>query len=270
VSVRRWFAILAAAVVTAVGARPARAGCGVPPAFAYAPEDGATLPPNPTVWVFLRDRFGRPRAPIDELTITDGRGLPLRAVRTDVPTEGMHRAVRLQISSAEGTVTIRARAGKEETSARYRLRHALRTEDMPPATEIVAAKYVYASGCPSANGFLLSITPKAPAYRVELDGHTWIVPDQPAAYGSPAQGTIITGGVYCYDFTIPTNKPLALEVTPLHADGRVADTRYPGCIHTGPPAGCVSLGGGRKRCTTGGMTCGSWSWELTGAVKAEP
>ena len=147
------------------------------------------------------------------------------------------------------------------------MRRAPRRDDPVPPTEIVAAKYVYAAGCPPANGFLLSITPKAPAYRVDIDGRSWVVPDQPGARGSPRHGTIVTGGVYCPDFTIPTDAPLALVVKPLRTDGRMAEIRSPSCVPTGPPARCVDLGGGAKRCTSAGITCGTMSWELSGAVK---
>jgi hypothetical protein len=246
----------------------ARAGCSVPPAFAFAPEDGSALPLNPTIWVFVRDRSGQPRAPIDELTVTDLRGLPLRTVQTALGTEGPHRAIQLQIASAGGTVIVRGRAGNETATARYKVQRTPRDGGPGPATEIVAAKYVYGSGCPSANGFLLSIAPKAPAYRVEFEGHKWIV-DKPGASGSPRHGTIVTGSVYCRDFTIPTNAPLALAVTPLHADGRAADTRSPFCVRTGPPERCRNLGNGVTVCAGAGVTCSTWDWEVSGAVKAQ-
>jgi hypothetical protein len=267
-SARFWCAFVAAFLaVTAAANRPSQAGCGLPPVFAFAPEGGSELPLNPTIWVFVRDRFGQPRAPIDELTVTDGRGLPLRAVRTPVATEGAYRAVQLQIASPGGSVIVHGRTGKERVTARYELRRAPRRADPEPATEIVAAKYVYASGCPSANGFILSIEPRAPAYRVELEGHTWIVPNQEDASDSRRYGTIVTGGVYCWDFNIPTDKPLALQVTPLLPDGRIAMSRSPYGVVSGPPTRCTTHGR-VTHCTSQLGLFGGLSWELSGPVRA--
>src|SRR5262245_55130682 len=164
---RHVHALLIAAAIAAAGGRPAWAGYSVPPPFAFAPQDDSALPPNPTIWVFLHDRFRQPRHRIDALSATDARNLPLRTVQTNLRTAGPYRAVELRIASSSGVVTVRARAGNDAGVARYTLRR-VPARDALARTEIVTAKYVYASGCPSANGFLLSIAPKAPAYRVDL------------------------------------------------------------------------------------------------------
>ena len=265
-SLRGWF-VLAAMCLTLMPRAPARAGCAVHPVFAFAPEDTSELPSNPTIWVFLRERARHARAPLDELTVTDERGTPLRFVRTELATDGGNRALQLQITAAVDTVIVRGRSGKETAVVQYHIRRAPRAADALPATEIVWARYEYASGCPSSNGFLLSIVPKAPVYRVVLDGRTWIVPDQPGAHDAAREGTIVTGVVGCLDFRIATDTPFALEVTPLFSDGRAAATRSPYSVTRGPPARCTKEGAS-THCTSQKTTIGDLSWELSGAVKA--
>ena len=81
-SLRRW-SVLAAVCLTLMPGAPARAGYAVHSVFAFAPEDASELSSNPTIWVFLRERARHARAPLDELTVTNERGTPLRFVRTE-------------------------------------------------------------------------------------------------------------------------------------------------------------------------------------------
>jgi hypothetical protein len=73
----------------------------------------------------------------------------------------------------------------------------------------------------------------APAYRVEEGGKVWVVPSVDGGdEGQRAKGltgTIFTGRIDCSDFVIPTDKPLALRITPLFANGREGATRKLGC-----------------------------------------
>ena len=254
------FVALAAAML-AVSARPARAGCSLGPQIVLSPESG-TLPPNPTVFVFLRLHPLYAATMLDELTVTDGTGRPLAFVRTDLPSAGGAPVARLAITATAGTLTVHARAGSQFAVARYSL-GARPARASTPATSIVEATYIYASGCPASNGFMLAVSPKAPAYRVAVDGKTWIVPDLGDATSSQRQGTIVTGYVDCFDFTIPTDKPLALSITPLLADGAEGDTRDEACQTN---RSCRPIGRGEMICT-GGIDCDTGTvWTLHGAV----
>jgi hypothetical protein len=249
-------------------AQPALAGCGIPPKLAFAPQTGAILPPNPTIWVFVRVQSDDQSRKLDELTVTDGRGRSLAVARTALTTSGAEGVTRIGIATppAVATVIVRGRSGDETASASYRLARARRAAPSR-GTELVAGRYVYASGCPDANGFLLSISPKAPVYKVELEDKTWIVPDQPDVSGSSRTGTIATGGVFCRDFGIPTDTPLALSITPLYPDGSEGDTRSDGCVPTGAPRTCRPMGRGVQRCSGTGIRCGmGWIWEIKGRV----
>ena len=251
----RWTAIgLAAFALVMTGAKVAHAGCGVPPAIVWAPPPGTPLPANPTIYVFVRQQAGGTAAKLDELTVTDGEGRPVTFTRADLHSEGAARVVRLDIKAGATSVSVRGLVGTENGEAKYRLGGRAR-EAALVETEITEAQYLYGSGCPSSNGFLLSIDPQAPAYRVELDGQVWIVPD--GEPWRPRHGTIVTGSVGCDDFTIPTDRPLALLITPLDADGSEGATRIEGCARVGPRPSCRPIGHGETRCTSLSVECTS-------------
>lgn len=92
------------------------------------------------------------------------------------------------------------------------------------------------------------------------------MPDQPEAHRSAREGTIVTGVVGCLDFSIATDTPLALEVTPLFSDGREAEPRSPYSVTRGLPARCTTEGAS-IHCSSQKITIGNLSWELSGAVK---
>jgi hypothetical protein len=103
------------------------------------------------------------------------------------------------------------------------------------------------------------VTPKAPAYRVRVDDRTWIVPDQAGEAGRAGHGLIGTGVAGCLDFAVATDKPPALDITPLFADGSEGSTRAPGCrtvpqtrrCRTAPDGTVSCVGGAKVQCSTG-------------------
>lgn len=251
----RWTTVgVAASALLVTGARIVHAGCGVPPLIVWAPPSGTRLPANPTIYVFVRQQAGGTAAKLDELTVTDGDGRPVAFTRADLHSEGTASVVRLDVKASAIAVSVRGQVGTESGEAKYRLgARARETALVQP--EITEAQYLYGEGCPSSNGFLLSIDPQAPAYRVELDGQVWIVPD-----GEPwrrRHGTIVTGTVGCDDFAIPTDRPLALFITPLDAAGNEGATRMEGCVRVGPRPSCHPIGHGETRCTSMQVQCTS-------------
>jgi hypothetical protein len=258
-----------AAALLAAPSRPARAGCALEPQILFSPAAGTALPPHPTVFVFLRRHPYYDAVELGALTVTDGAGRPLAFARADLPSAGGARVARLTVTAAAGPFTVHARAGSQSGAATYRL-GAPPAPVSTPATSIVEAEYTYATGCPPANGFVLAISPQAPAYRVEVDGDTWIVPDQPGPKYWPGRGTIVTGMVGCFEFTIPTDKPLALSITPLLPDGTEGDTRSQNCEKTTSER-CWPNGKGGKRCVGASWSCTSGrSWTLRGSVTRWP
>jgi hypothetical protein len=262
-------AMAIAAALLAVPSRPACAGCGLGPQILFSPAGGTPLPQNPTVFVFLRRHPSYDAADLGALSITDGAGRPLAFTRTDLASAHGARVARLEITAAAGPITVHASAGSQSGVATYVL--GARPAPAAVATSIVEATYTYRSGCPPSNGFVLAISPKAPAYRVEVDGDTWIVPDQGATTPSPRLGTIMTGTIGCFDFTIPTGKPLALSITPLFTDGSEGDTRSEFCQSTGPLWSCQPDGHGGQHCVSHGPSCASnVTFTLRGAPTRQP
>ncbi len=255
---------LAAFATIAGWSGTARAGCSVPPAIVWAPPSGAVLPANPTIYIFVPQRAACAASKLDELTVTDPHGRPVVFTRADLRSEGAAEVVRLDIKVAARAVSVGGRVGTENGAASYRIGARGRDPDLDE-TEITEARYVYGAGCPGANGFLLSIDPQAPAYRVQLDEHVWIVPD-----GEPwraRHGTIVTGSVGCETFAIPTDRPLALSITPLETDGSEGATRDQNCAPVGPRESCRSIGHGKTRCTVRAVECSNdGTFRVTGRV----
>ena len=169
---------------------------------------------------------------LGEISVLDGNGKPLPHQRETLPGTSDVVALRIDLKARSGKAVVRVWVGEQEMSASYRIDTQARPLKKVPYTEIVAATYSYSEVCRGDNGFMLAVRPKAPAYRVGDGAQTWVVPsadDYDLDGGrKKATGTILTGHFACSDFAIPTDKPLALLVTPLFPTGE-GTTRTLGC-----------------------------------------
>ena len=216
-----------------VAQSPALASCGIPEPVLFAPTTGTRLPSEPTIYLFVHENPSYSYGKLGDIAVLDGKGLPLAFQRESLPGTSDILVVRLKVAAKSGAAIVRTRVGEMEISAAYRIDGKAGPPTKVPYTEIVNATYLYNEICRGSNGFILHVRPLAPAYRVEEDGKVWVVP-----YGDDGDdwqhrkggaGTIFTGRIDCSDFVIPTDKPLALRITPLFTDGREGVTRWLGC-----------------------------------------
>jgi hypothetical protein len=187
------------------------------------------------VLIFLRHSPLYPADAVDELAVTDCDGNVLPVVREDQKVTNSAKVVRLRISATQGSFTIAASAGTTKASATFRI---VRTRPIPrvaetEATDLLEVTYRYASGCPSSDGFILHVIPKAVAYKVTSGDKVWIVPDLSRDYGgTDGHGVIVTGSMACQDFSIPDARPFEMEFSPLAVDGSEGPSYSPHCRQT--------------------------------------
>jgi len=232
-------------LIVSTAPRIARAGCGVPDQFTFAPPDKTDLPANPTLYVFVRQ--GPQYAPfnIDTLTVINEAGNNVAFKQAELPPQNQLRVFKLTISAVQTLITIQAQTGK--LKATYRVASLPRTPpdefsaNLPSMGKVVEAEYIYRPGCGGSNGFLLYVEPQAPAYRIEVDDKTSVVPDQPYK-GKTAnnRGIILVGTIGCQDLTISTHQPLGMTITPLFADGTEGTSMVQHCKKVGSGGSCTT------------------------------
>ena len=211
------------------------AECAIPKAILFAPPSGTRLPPEPSIYMFLRQKASYGYGKLGEISVLDGDGKPLPYQRETLPGTDDVMALRMDLAARSGRAVVRVWVlGQEEVSASYRISAHTPVPKRASYTEIVEAGYFFSEGFHGDNGFMLAVRPKAPAYRVEDGRQTWVVPsDDDDDLGGGRRkavglGSILTGQISCADFAIPTDKPLALRVTPLFSNGE-GTTRKLGC-----------------------------------------
>jgi hypothetical protein len=235
------FAVIMA--VVAIGLKTAIAGCALGEQISLAPLSGAILPPDPTVLVFIRKhptfpknddaevvaRLDGHQAPVEHEVVFDGEGY--RIIRVRVLT-GKSKSLTIVVSGEpKATYAISKRARVAPNQKR--------------GTNIARAEYVYETGCPHSDGFLLTIHPWAPAYKVQWtdDGnvrseHSVIVPSDQHSNGAGAK--IAFGSIGCLAFSVGAANPFDTEIIPLFSDGTEGDTFTPGCRHSDEGTTCSS------------------------------
>ena len=175
-------AVLAAicCLPTLAGARQALAGCALPRPVRFAPPSKARLPPEPTIYLFLLQHPSYGSGKAREIEIVDEQDASLDYDRQPLPGTRDVQVVRLHVKAKRGKVVLRVRTGEGvnqvDSTATYRIDTKWRLPAKSGVTRIVDATYTYSDGCPASNGFVLTMKPFAPAYRVTGDGTEWVVP----------------------------------------------------------------------------------------------
>ncbi len=213
--------------------RPAMAGCGVGDRFFFAPPSKTSLPGQPTIRLFVRKDSAKDVQDQVRPAMRDREGNVVAFDQVEEPSTTAFRAFRLRPATARTRLTVVVRIGDEEASATYPVGKPARKpiqDGDPGSGRIVSAQYEFEQGCPPTAGFVFTVRPKAPAYRVTLGNANFVVPDQP---GKPqtTSGTLLAGTHGCRDFSLPEQDALVMEVTPLFADGSEGVVR-PGACHT--------------------------------------
>lgn len=230
---------LAVALVSLLLCRSAAfAGCAAPPAVEFAPESGAVLATHPTVYIFFRrsdKSVPEIDARVDGVAVSVGSELlidePDRIVVAAHITAA--KAAKLAVTFGGASATYRISSVKPSTTAQQ--------------TRITHAEFVFTEGCPSDDGFLLTVRPAAPAYRLEWTDKQGkrrraVVP--PLRAGKRAQ--LAFGAIGCFEHAVDA-RPFEVSIEPLFADGRESHTYLPGCRSTPPRRlknGAISVSGG--------------------------
>jgi hypothetical protein len=229
---------LAVALFSLLLWRSAFAGCAAPPAVEFAPESGAVLATHLTVYIFFR-RSGKSVPEIDARV--DGVSVSARSeLLIDEPDRIV---VAAHITVAKSTKLAVTFAG---ASASYRI-SSVKPATTEEETRITHAEFVFTSGCPSEDGFLLTVRPAAPAYRLEWTDKQGkrrraVVP--PLWAGKRAQ--LAFGAIGCFEHAVDA-RPFEVSVEPLFADDREGHAYLPGCRFTPPRRlqnGAISVSGG--------------------------
>jgi hypothetical protein len=216
---------LAVALFSLLVWRSAFAGCTAAPAVEFAPASGAVLTTHPTVYIFLR----RPSQIVPEIDArVDGVSVPARSELLIDEPDRLVVAAHIAIATATKLAVTFAGA-----SASYRISSAKpSTEEQE--TRITHAEFLFASGCPGANGFLLTVRPPAPAYRLEWtdkQGKTRRAVVPPLWARRRAQ--LAFGSIGCFAHALDA-PPFDVSIEPLFADGREGEAYIPGC-RSAPP-----------------------------------
>lgn len=213
--------------------RPAMAGCGVGDRFFFAPPSGTSLPGRPTIRLFVRKDCAKDVQDQVHPTMVDREGNAVAFEQVEEPSTAAFRAFRLRPVASKTRVTVIVRVGTEEGSATYAVgrpaKNPIGAGD-PGSGRIVSVQYEFEQGCPSTAGFVFTVRPKAPAYRVTIGSADFVVPNQPGKTRTTS-GTLLAGTHGCRDFSLPEQDALAMEVTPLFADGSEGVVR-PGACRT--------------------------------------
>jgi hypothetical protein len=228
-------ALCAAAGALLADAAPAAADCAAP-GITTSPADGAAVPPDPTIHVFM-PLYAPGRAPAPAIQVSaDGvpiaarveevsRGESLVALRVAVDTDGQKR---LTLSS-------------DAWHAEYAIDPAWRAPGRRPVEIARIDHRVDEWSCSFTRAWFLEIATPADAFRVEWarSPSAWqrgqvsaaVFPHNdmdfwhqrsPAPRRPPAPGSIGLGHLSCFGYTIPAaavDGPLYVKVTALFADG---------------------------------------------------
>jgi hypothetical protein len=210
--------------------RSALAGCAAPPAVEFAPQSGATLAAHPTVYIFHR-RSGNGAPEID----ARADGVPVSARSELLIDEPDRIVVAAHIAVAKATKLAVTIAG---ASASYRV-SSVKGTTTDEETRITHAEFVFASGCPSDDGFLLTVRPAAPAYRLawtdkQGNRRQAVVP----RLWAKRRAQLAFGAIGCFTHAVDA-RPFEVSIEPLFADGREGHVYLPGCQFT-PPRGSRS------------------------------
>lgn len=277
--------VVSSVAVAALNCAPkvALAGCALPPQISFSPANASLVPQNPAVFVFFRTSALYPANTLDGLAVEDAAGNKVSFARDDLSTAkpgGLTRedpkvpngkVVRLKVSATRGTFTVTVRAGATRTSATFQIANGLPKERVETAseTDIVEATYAYSTSCPSDDGFILHVTPKAAAYEVTARDKKWIVPDLSVGLGvDDGHGVIVTGSIGCQDFTIPDVRPFEITFVPLFSDGERGEWYSPNCRQTNGTRTVKKGANGPRSVVGASITCSSVNYiNFTGKVR---
>ena len=227
-------AALAGLAGTTMWEGAARADCAMA-RVAAAPHDGATLPPDPVIHLFVPTFHGgeeaRLRVTVDGREVAPtvtrvGQSPAFETLRIEVPTGAAAR--RLTVSHA----------ARHEHELSYRIdRRARRPAgtSRPPVTLRSARREIDHWTCSYTDAWQLALSP-APAYRVEWavsreafdrgEQTTTVFPGHSNQFwrADPdgREGQVGLGHLSCFDHTIPAQaleRPLWIKITALHPDG---------------------------------------------------
>ena len=242
---------LVVALASLLLCRSALAGCAAPPNVEFAPESGAVLSAHPTVYMFFR-RSGKGVPEID----ARADGVPVSARSELLIDETDRIVVAAHITVAKATKLAITFAG---ASASYRI-SSVKPSAPDEETRITHAEFVLASGCPSDEGFLLTVRPAAPAYRLEWTdkrGTTRRAVVPPLWARKRAQ--LAFGSIGCFAHAVDA-RPFEVSIEPLFADEKEGHVYLPGCRFTP-----------RRRQKEGAMvstvSCASTSASFRGSVR---
>lgn len=241
---------LAVALFSLLLWRSAFAGCAAPPAVEFAPESGAVLTAHPTIYIFFR-RSDKSVPAIDARV----NGVPVSARSELLVDEPNRIVVAAHVTAAAATRLTVTFAG---ASASYGISSA-KPSTTEEETRITHAEFVFASGCPRDDGFLLTVRPSAPAYRLEWtdkqgNARREVVPP----LWAKGRAQLAFGSIGCFAHAVDA-RPFEVSIEPLFADGRESQVYSPGCRFTPPrrlKSGAISAS----------VTCSSTSVSFRGPV----
>jgi hypothetical protein len=210
---------------------PAIAGCGLPAQLEFSPSTRATVPPDPTVYLFVRDHPSYKTKVVDKVTAT-ANGVAVEVIQEELPATRRYRVFSLKAKAAAGTkIELTVQAGETRTSVSYQV--AKGAKPSTAQTTIKAATFESQKSDPSTHGFVLEVFPRAPFYRVEVDSKPVLVPDRSSEYRHAADtGVLLVGYFGCETFSVATDDPFRLRITPVFLDGSDGETYFPGCKFT--------------------------------------
>lgn len=229
---------LSSSAILAAAPRLAGADCASP-RIAVGPGPGSTLPPDPTLHVFVPTPHGI-TSPVEFEVIAGGQRLPVEvevASRTPALT-----VLRIDVRTGDHrSITLQPRTGPTWWKADFAVA-AGRRRVIRPALRLRSARHERDDWtCSFTDAWLLSPATEADAYRVEWadtrsawergaqasavfprsERDLWSQPGEQGAE-SPHPPSIALGHVSCFAYTIPERAvrgPLYVKVTGLHADG---------------------------------------------------
>jgi len=230
---------LLVAAVLGVALVPASAwgDCALPAAV-VVPPDGATLPPNPVLFVFVPDHFGIRPSDTLPLTIVDRSRAKVSFRVTRFGAVPAFAAYRVDLSARAGTritVGLRHRLYPDITIARtYSVTDAWKR---PPRGTTTVTKVAHASSkwtCSYQSSSNLTPSRLAPAYRVEwaLSPEDWrrgargklVLPYASLEFWEEKKASqaalLELGHLDCLGFTFEwKGKPIYVGIAALHPDG---------------------------------------------------
>jgi hypothetical protein len=215
----------AALGVAALGPVPeARASCETPK-VGFLPAPGGTLPPHPTIYVFVPRHH-----PPGKLVTIEGTEASFEPVATSRAYEVVR--VRVAASKPGDEFTVRWRYADIFDSDRgYLARYRIGATPPNRARVVGVTRHLDRWMCSFADAIRLELDGTAIAYRVDWrDGETTIVPADgdalwPAYKDAPAPGTVTAtelGHLNCLGYSVDPEalaRPRAFDLYALFADG---------------------------------------------------